>query len=57
MERRQKLKVPDNRTIDVGDEYAVNYWMKELGVSERRLKAAVNIAGNSAVEVKRELNK
>ncbi len=45
------------RSIDIDDEYALDYWSKELDVSQQKLKSAVQVAGSAAPDVKRELKK
>jgi hypothetical protein len=37
------------------EDYEVNYWAKELGVSREELQKAVDKVGNSAAAVRREL--
>jgi hypothetical protein len=57
MDRKQKLKEPDTRTINIDDDYALEFWVRELNVSQKKLIAAVRQAGTAAIDVKRELNK
>ncbi|WP_214073032.1 DUF3606 domain-containing protein [Mucilaginibacter sp. dw_454] len=57
MEKKLKQIVPDSRTVDIDDDYAIEFWAKEFNVSQQKLKAAVNVVGNTAVDVKRELKK
>jgi hypothetical protein len=57
MERKIKPSAVDTRTVDVEDDYALDFWAREFNVSQDKLKAAVLIAGNAAPDVKRELKK
>lgn len=47
----------DTRSIDMDDEYAVDFWTRELSVTQAKLKAAVKAVGNSVSDVRRELKK
>jgi hypothetical protein len=57
MIRKVKLKVLDTRSVDIEDDYALEFWTKELNVSGHKLKAAVQAAGTSVPDIKRELKK
>jgi hypothetical protein len=57
MNRKVKKTTADNRSVDIDDEYAMDFWAKELNVTQARLKAAVLIAGTGVPDVKRELNR
>jgi hypothetical protein len=57
MIRKVKKSSADNRSVDINDEYALDFWSKELGVTRVRLQAAVRAAGTSVPDVKRELTK
>jgi hypothetical protein len=57
MERKLKPREPETRSIDIDDEYALDYWARELKVSQTKLKNAVLAAGSAADDVKRELKK
>jgi hypothetical protein len=57
MERKVKPSAPDTRTIDINDEYALEFWSKEFNVSRSKLKAAITVAGDAAGDVRRELKK
>ena len=43
--------------IDIHEDSQVRFWMKELGVDERTLKATVAMAGYSAQAVREQLQK
>jgi hypothetical protein len=49
--------VLDTRSVDIEDDYALEFWTKELNVSGHKLKAAVQAAGTSVPDIKRELKK
>jgi hypothetical protein len=57
MERKLKTSTADTRTIDIEDDYALDFWASMFGVSPEKLKAAVQVAGNSATAVKKILKK
>lgn len=57
MERKLKPREPESRSIDINDEYALDYWARELNVSQKKLKNAVLAAGSAAADVKKELKK
>jgi hypothetical protein len=57
MDRKLKNRLPDTRTIDIEDLYAVEFWAEEFRVSHSKLIAAVKVVGVNAPDVKRELNK
>jgi hypothetical protein len=51
-----KMKgAPDRSHINVHESWEVKYWTKHLGVSEERLRAAVEKVGNAVATVKKEL--
>lgn len=47
----------DRARINVNEDHERRYWTKELGVSEQRLKEAVNAVGVSVEAVKEHLKK
>jgi len=57
MERKIKTRGPESRSIDISDDYALDYWAKELNVTQARLKNAVLVVGTAAIDVKRVLKK
>jgi hypothetical protein len=57
MERKIKPSTADTRSIDIEDEYALDFWSREFNVSESKLKAAVLVAGTAVRDIKRELKK
>lgn len=46
---------PDRQRISLSEDYEVRDWSKKFGVSEDRLRAAVQKVGNQADDVEREL--
>lgn len=46
---------PDRGRINVNEPYEVDYWTRELGVSEALLREAVAAAGVSAENVRKYL--
>jgi hypothetical protein len=48
---------PDSKRINIEEQHEITYWTKELGVSEERLKEAVEKAGTSVQAVREFLKK
>lgn len=46
---------PDRQRISLSGDYEVRDWSQKFGVSEDRLRAAVQKVGNQADDVEREL--
>lgn len=46
---------PDRQRISLSEDYEVRDWSKKFGVSEERLRQAVEKVGNQADDVEREL--
>lgn len=46
---------PDRQRISLSEDYEVRDWSQKFGVSEERLRAAVEKVGNQADDVEREL--
>jgi hypothetical protein len=57
MENKRKVSVPDTRSVDIDDDYAVDYWILELNTTKGKLLAAVAEVGGSFEEVKRQLKR
>jgi len=55
MQRKLKGAAADTRSVDVDDDYTLEFWAKELNVSKAKLIAAVLAAGTSVPDIKREL--
>lgn len=47
----------DGKTINVNDSWALRYWCRELGVTERDLRETVEAVGPSVLEVKKILTR
>ena len=47
----------DRSRINVNESWELQYWTKELGVSEEQLRTAVKTAGPSAEAVRKHLGK
>ena len=45
----------DRQRISLSEDYEVRDWSQKFGVSDERLRAAVEKAGNQADDVEREL--
>lgn len=43
---------PDRSLVNLNQEHEVRYWTKELGVTESRLREAVQEVGTSAAKVR-----
>ena len=57
MDDKTKTGTPDSKLINVNENYEVEYWTKELGVSKEELKEAVRAVGSSAAAVREHLGK
>ena len=57
MDSKNKVGSPDRDRINVNEDYEVQYWTKELGISAARLREVVKAAGTSAKAVREYLNK
>jgi uncharacterized protein DUF3606 len=50
-----KKGVQDRSRINTNEDYELRYWSKRFGVSQERLKQAVDRVGNSVSAVEKEL--
>lgn len=50
-----KKGMADRSRINTSEDYEVRYWSEKFGVSQDRLKAAVQKVGNSVSAVEKEL--
>jgi hypothetical protein len=57
MDNKQKTDWRDRDRINIHENYEVEYWTKELGISREKLKEAVNSVGTSAAAVRDHLKK
>jgi len=53
MDNKEKTGSPDRDRINVHENYEVEYWTKELGISSEQLRNAVAAVGTSAEEVRK----
>lgn len=47
----------DSKKINVNEDYELDYWTKQLGVTREQLRAAVAAAGTEAAKVRAHLGK
>ena len=52
---KMKRGQPDRSKINMGEDYEVKYWAKELGVTRSELQRVIDIVGNAAAAVRKEL--
>ena len=57
MENKRKSPAADTRSVDVVDDYTVDYWTHELKTTKSKLLAAVAEVGDNFEAVKRQLKK
>jgi hypothetical protein len=57
MENKTKERAHDTRTVDVADDYAIDYWTQELNTTKSKLLAAVAEVGDSFEAIKKHLKK
>ena len=50
-----KKGMQDRTRINTGEDHELRYWSEKFGVSQDRLKAAVQKVGNSVSAVEKEL--
>ena len=53
----KKRRPLDSSRINIHEEYELNWWADELGVSKQAIKDAVKAVGTSAAAVKKYLGK
>ncbi|WP_313252434.1 DUF3606 domain-containing protein [Stenotrophomonas sp.] len=54
---KSKTGSPDRDRINLSENYEVQYWTKELGVSEQELRDVVNAVGDTSRAVRERLGK
>jgi hypothetical protein len=54
---KSQTGAPDRSRINTSEEYELNYWTGELGVTREALIAAVRKVGPMVEDVRRELGK
>lgn len=47
----------DSRSVDISDDYAINYWILELNTTKTKLLAAVAEVGDAIAAVKKQLRR
>ncbi|PZU29880.1 MAG: DUF3606 domain-containing protein [Stenotrophomonas sp.] len=52
---KSKTGSPDRDRINLSEDYEVQYWTKELGVSEQELRDVVNAVGDTSRAVRERL--
>lgn len=52
-----RRKPEDPTKININQSWEIDYWTKELGVSEQQLRAAVSAVGTLVADVKKHLGK
>lgn len=57
MDLKSKIKITDNKLINVDENFEIENWSERFGVAKERLKQAINAVGNSAEEVEKYLDK
>jgi hypothetical protein len=57
MDDKTKTGSPDNKLINLNENYEVEYWTKEQGIGREKLKEAVAAVGSSAAAVRQYLQK
>jgi hypothetical protein len=55
MTRKLKKTSSDTRTIDLDDQYAVDFWTEQFRVTEVKLRTTVQSVGNAVADVKYDL--
>jgi hypothetical protein len=53
---RDKRSGEDRTRINIGEDYEVEYWARDLGISKERLVEIVGKVGDSLAAVRRELS-
>ena len=54
---KNKTGSPDRDRINLSEDYEIQYWTKELGVSEQELRDIVQAVGNTSKAVRERLGK
>jgi hypothetical protein len=57
MDNKIKTGNPDNKTININENYEVEYWTETFGIHREQLIKAVKEVGKSAEAVQKYLNK
>lgn len=54
---KSKTGSPDRDRINLSEDYEVQYWTKELGISEKELRDVIQAVGNTSKAVREHLGK
>jgi hypothetical protein len=57
MDNKKNIGSPDRDRVNIHEAYEVEYWSKEFGVTPEELRKAVEKAGTSADDVRKQLKK
>jgi hypothetical protein len=57
MENKRKTMSVDSRSVDISDDYAIDYWILELNTTKTKLLAAVAEVGDAIAAVKKQLRR
>ncbi len=56
-DNKSKTGSPDRDRINLSEAYEVQYWTKELGISEKELRDVIQAVGNTSKAVREHLGK
>lgn len=56
-DNKSKTGSPDRDRINLSEDYEVQYWTKELGISEKELRDVIQEVGNTSKAVREHLGK
>lgn len=56
-DNKSKTGSPDRDRINLSEDYEVQYWTKELGISEKELRDVIQAVGNTSKGVREHLGK
>lgn len=56
-DNKSKTGSPDRDRINLSEDYEVQYWTKELGISEKELRDVIQAVGNTSRAVREHLGK
>ena len=56
-DNKSKTGSPDRDRINLSEDYEVQYWTKELGISEKELRDVIQAVGDTSKAVREHLGK
>ena len=56
-DNKSKTGSPDRDRINLSEDYEVQYWTKELGISEKELRDVIQAVGNTSKAVREHVGK